>query len=470
MIVLQPRPAAEEGRRLAEQACAEAARHRKPVLLAFTREIAPLDAIALYVRATLAGHDTTYWEQPSRGTVVATAGAARRIETHGAARFADAAAAWREVAAGAVTNRKDALIAFAGFAFAAAERAPHWSAFGDGALVAPALSYRATGTRADVTLATMVQPGDAVNNVAFALAPLLHAEGKTPATRRERPCVIEESGDVETWTAAVTAITDAIGSGAVDKAVLAREVTLRGEHGFDITGAIARLREGYPACTVFAFHRGGASFLGATPERLVRVEGRKVYATCLAGTAPRGSGAEEDAAAADALMRDAKERREHELVVRMIAGALTPLCREIDVPQEPAIMTMPNVQHLYTPIEGTLAAHAGVLDLVERLHPTPAVGGMPCEAALSLIARHERFDRGWYAGPIGWIDARGDGEFAVALRSALASGEEARLFAGCGIVAGSDPRREYEESAMKLRPMLGALQEQTSDIKQQMAQ
>ncbi len=463
MIVLKPRPAAEEGRRLAEHACAEASRRRMPVLLAFTREIAPLDAIALYGRTTRAGHDATYWEQPSRGTVVVTAGAARRIETHGAERFGDAAAAWRELAGGAVTNRKDALVAFAGFAFAGTgDRAPHWRAFGDGALVAPALTYRATGTRADVTLATMVRPGEDAADVAFALAPLLHAEGNASVTRHERPYVIEEPRDFEPWAAAVTAITDAIDAGALDKAVLAREVTQRGARGFDITGALARLREGYPACTVFAFHRDGASFLGATPERLVRVEGRKVHATCLAGTAPRGSNAGEDAAAADALMRDAKERREHELVVRMIAGALTPLCREIDVPSQPTIMTMPNVQHLHTPIEGTLAAHAGVLDLVERLHPTPAVGGMPREAALSLIGSHERFDRGWYAGPIGWIDAHGDGEFAVALRSALVHGDEARLFAGCGIVAGSDPRREYEESAMKLRPMLGALQPQTA--------
>ncbi len=457
MIVLQPRPAAEEGRHLAEHACAEASRRRRPVLLAFTREIEPLDAVALYSRATVAGHDATYWEQPSRGTVVATAGAARRIETHGAGRFADAAAAWRELAGDAVTNRKDALIAFAGFAFAAtAARAPHWRAFGDGALVAPALTYRATGTRADVTLATLVRPGETAGDVAFALAALLHAGGNAPAARRSGPCAIEEPSDFDQWTAAVTAITDAIDAGAVDKTVLAREVTLRGDRGFDVPGALAGLGEGYPACTVFAFHREGACFLGATPERLVRVEGRKVYATCLAGTAPRGSNADEDAAAADALMRDAKERREHELVVRMIAGALTPLCREIDVPPRPSIMTMPNVQHLHTPIEGTLAAHAGVLDLVERLHPTPAVGGMPREAALSRIGRHERFDRGWYAGPIGWIDAHGDGEFAVALRSALVHGDKARLFAGCGIVARSEPEAELAESELKLRPLLEA--------------
>jgi isochorismate synthase len=305
-------------------------------------------------------------------------------------------------------------------------------------------------------------------DVTFPLACLLDGDDGTPSTRTETSPAVQDSCGIDRWSEAVGAITASIEAGDVDKAVLAREVVLRAESAFDVTGAIARLREGYPACTVFAFHRQGASFLGATPERLVRVEGRKVHATCLAGTAPRGCSDKDDGAAAAALMRDEKERREHELVVRMIAGALAPLCHDLDVPRQPTIMTMPNVLHLHTPIEGTLAAHASVLELVERLHPTPAVGGMPLDAALTLIRRHEGFDRGWYAGPVGWIDADGDGEFAVALRSALVRDGEARLFAGCGIVAGSDAQREYDESALKLRPMLGALgQQQPSDNRQQ---
>ncbi len=253
------------------------------------------------------------------------------------------------------------------------------------------------------------------------------------------------------------ALTRAIEAGSVEKVVLARELALQAHGNFDETAALARLREEYPGCTIFAFRQGGACFMGATPERLVRVEGRKVRATCLAGSARRGTDQQDDEAVGSALRADGKERREHQHVVGMIAEALMPLCRDIDIPSEPVLMRIANVQHLFTPMEGTLSGDVGVLDLVERLHPTPAVGGMPRAEALRAIGEREHFDRGWYAGPVGWVAANGDGEFAVALRSALVTGSEARLFAGCGIVAGSDPQREYEESSLKLRPMLWAL-------------
>jgi len=463
MIMLQRHAATDEARDMAQRACAAATRRGTPVLLAVTREIEPRKALTLYARAVLAGHDATYWEQPSLANVTVAAGVAFRVGTHGGQRFVDAASAWRDLVEGAVASRPNALVAFAGFAFAApARRAPHWQTFGDGALVVPALTYRSMDTRAEITLATTVQPEQAADGVAFALAPLLQGDSGAPVDLRPSSRVVKESCSLDRWREAVTSIEDAIARGALDKAVLARELRLHADRAFDATGAIARLREGYPDCTVFAFAREGACFMGATPERLVRVQGRKVYATCLAGTALRGRDERGDKEAAAALLADEKERREHEVVVRAITGALTPLCGDLDVPAQPSIMTMPNVLHLHTRIEGTLAARTGVLDLVERLHPTPAVGGMPLDAALSLIRRHEEFDRGWYAGPVGWIDANGDGEFAVALRSALVRGTEARLFAGCGIVAGSDPQREYDESEMKLKPMLAALRQRTA--------
>lgn len=459
MIVLQPRPAAEDRRCLAEAACAEAARRGEPLLLAHSGSSEPLDALRLYGRAVRAGLDAVYWEQPSRGVVLVAAGAAAESKLRGEARFAEAAAAWRALADGAVANRTDELLALTGFAFAAqAERAAHWSTFGDGALVVPELLYRTEGDGVRVTLAVMVHPGESADKVAFRLASLLEGSADDQGPPHATAVAgMRNTVSADEWGDAVTALTSAIASGGVEKVVLAREVALHAHDAIDETAALARLREGYPDCTIFAFRRGGACFLGATPERLVRVEGRKVRATCLAGSARRGADARDDEEAGAALLADAKERREHQLVVSMIAEALTPLCREIDVPAGPGLMRMPNVQHLCTPIEGTLAGDVGVLELAERLHPTPAVGGMPREEALRLIHEHEPFDRGWYAGPVGWVEARGDGELAVALRSGLIAGREARLFAGCGIVAGSEPQREYEESTMKLRPMLWAL-------------
>ena len=157
------------------------------------------------------------------------------------------------------------------------------------------------------------------------------------------------------------------------------------------------------------------------------------------------------------LLADPKERREHVLVVEAVRQALLPLCQELWAPPSPQVLRTPHVQHLHTPIEGRLREGTGLLEVVARLHPTPAVGGAPQKAALALIDACETFDRGWYAGPVGWLDGSGDGEFVVAIRSALLRGREAHLYAGCGILPDSDPRREEQESLLKLKAMLTAL-------------
>jgi isochorismate synthase len=218
-----------------------------------------------------------------------------------------------------------------------------------------------------------------------------------------------------------------------------------------------RLRVGYGRCTLFAFTSVQNCFVGATPERLVRLEERTVRTDCLAGSTRRGATHDEDRSLGEALLADRKERHEHALVVRALHDALLPFCSQVHAPETPTLLRMPNVQHLYTPLEGILKEEGDIFGLVERLHPTPATGGLPREMACSVLRTYECFDRGWYAGPVGWVDGRGGGEFVVAIRSALLKGCEASLYAGCGIVAGSDPEREYEESCLKLRPMLWAV-------------
>jgi isochorismate synthase len=178
---------------------------------------------------------------------------------------------------------------------------------------------------------------------------------------------------------------------------------------------------------------------------------------CLASTIRRGETAEQDRLLGEALLNNPKERAEHDVVVRALRSGLAELCEEVAPIGTPVLLKVRNVQHLLTTIVGRVTEGRDLLDLVERLHPTPAVGGAPRERALALIRSIEQLDRGWYAGPIGWLDARGEGEFSVALRSALLRGAEASLFAGCGIVADSDPAAEYEESRWKLRPVLAAL-------------
>lgn len=182
-----------------------------------------------------------------------------------------------------------------------------------------------------------------------------------------------------------------------------------------------------------------------------------VSAHGLAGSIGRGATPEEDARLGAQLLASAKDLAEHEIVVRTIRENLADICTDLHAPAAPTLLKLRNVQHLFTPISSTIVAGRTIFDLIERLHPTPAVGGRPREQALDWIREHEQLDRGWYAGPVGWLDAGGDGEFAVALRSALTEGNQAVLFAGCGIVADSDPAREYQESQIKLRAMLGAL-------------
>nr|WP_242823237.1 isochorismate synthase [Thermaerobacter subterraneus] len=258
------------------------------------------------------------------------------------------------------------------------------------------------------------------------------------------------------WEAMLGAALDAIGRGELAKVVLARRLHLRAAAAFDPGTALRRLQAGYPECFIFAVARDRTVFLGATPERLVRLRDRRVETAAVAGSTARGATPEADAALARELLASPKEREEHALVVRMLRDTLGPVCRVLDVPAEPRLLQLRNVQHLYTPITGVVDG-ATVPELVARLHPTPALGGWPRERALAFIRRWEGGSRGWYAAPLGWFDHRGEGEMAVAIRSGVVRGPEAWLFAGCGVVAGSDPGREWQETALKLQPLAAAL-------------
>jgi menaquinone-specific isochorismate synthase len=250
-----------------------------------------------------------------------------------------------------------------------------------------------------------------------------------------------------------------IGEGAFEKVVLARRTRVRAARPFDAPAIHARLSARHPACIRFAFGRGGGAFLGATPEGLVRRSGPRIASGSLAGTAPRGGTPEEDRRIARALLESKKEQEEHAIVLRAIRESLAPMCREIRSPESPRLVRLENVQHLHTPVTGILKSPGSVLSLVEALHPTPAVGGWPRAGAMGAIRAFERAARGWYAGPVGWVDAAGNGEFAVGIRSARIRGGEADLFAGAGILRDSDPVAELRETRAKLRAVLDVLLE-----------
>jgi menaquinone-specific isochorismate synthase len=260
------------------------------------------------------------------------------------------------------------------------------------------------------------------------------------------------------WREQVLAATDKIRRGDLRKVVLAQSLAVDLDRSVDVPGALGRLSQTYPGCFRFLFEPAtGGTFFGATPERLVTLEGKTIQTEALAGSTGRGDTPEEDEWLAEQLRDSVKDGHEHELVVEAILDQLRPLAADVRTGSR-TVRRLDTVQHLQTPIRADLARDAHVLSLVEALHPTPAVGGLPPDAALETIRDTEAFDRGWYASPIGWLDADGDGTFAVALRSALATGRTATLFAGAGIVADSDPDEEYDELLLKYGPMLDELE------------
>ncbi|HKR47976.1 MAG TPA: isochorismate synthase [Pseudonocardiaceae bacterium] len=258
---------------------------------------------------------------------------------------------------------------------------------------------------------------------------------------------------VDEWLDTVETAVGVIRSGALAKVVLARDEIAVSSERIDVRVLLRRLVRRFPEC--FAFACDG--LVGATPELLVRRTGAEIHSIVLAGSANRGTSPQEDHRIGTALLHSPKNLEEHHLAVQSVARTLESHCAVLDVAAHPSLLTLTNVQHLATQLTGRLAADASVLDLVAALHPTAAVCGTPTADALELIRGIEGMDRGRYAGPVGWLDARGDGEWGIALRCAEITGNKARLFAGCGIVAASSPSAELEESEIKLGAMRYAL-------------
>ena len=242
--------------------------------------------------------------------------------------------------------------------------------------------------------------------------------------------------------------------GRLAKVVLAREVTVEADRPLRVEDVVRRLRLSHPSCMVFAVE----GFVGASPELLVERRGQLVRSRPLAGTAPRSGSGAGDEGLAPLLLASAKERVEHHLVVEAVAAGLAPFCERLERPEVPTVVPIGSLAHLGTLVEGWLnPPWPSALELVGALHPTPAVAGTPTGAALEHIAAVEGADRGRYAGPVGWVDSNGDGCWAVGIRSAEINGRRARLMAGAGVVAASDPEAELAETELKLQPLLSAL-------------
>ena len=279
--------------------------------------------------------------------------------------------------------------------------------------------------------------------------------GAPRRTRVSIPYTLEPDSR-EAWRGAVTAALEAIRGGRVRKTVLSRRQKLVAAHPFSSKDLLVNLIDGDARGTVIMYRYADVFFCGCTPELLVRKRGDEVESMCLAGTCPAGADEQERARLADELMADEKNRVEHDYVVQFIRNVLDRTCYSVDVPATPEIMSLAHVQHLYTPARARMLEGVSLMSLVEDLHPTPATSGAPVGEAKMLIRSIEEYNRGLYAGAAGYVNGAGDGEFTVALRMGVFDGEIGWVYAGCGIVEGSDADAEFEEIDLKLKTVLSA--------------
>ncbi len=394
-------------------------------------------------------------------------GAVRTLEASGGGRFAELTERWRALVAASVADEPDGppgtgLVAVGGFAFAAeGGGASAWVGFPPASLVVPEVSLARRGSEARLTISLDVAPDDTSEQLAAGVEARLRSlrDGQLPLLdpAPTGAYTVRSTMPPSHYEAAVARAVQRIRAGDLQKVVLAREVEVQAPVDHDPAAVLGVLREWFPACYVFAVGRGDATFIGASPELLIRREGQRASTVALAGSARRSADPAVDDHLGERLLHSDKDREENAIVARRIARALEPHSVWVTSPPEPVLVRVANIQHLGRPIRAQLRRPYGTVELVGLLHPTPAVGGEPAHVAEQLIPALEGLDRGWYAGPVGFTDAAGDGEFCVALRSGVLRGPSARCYAGCGIVRDSDPASELAESEVKLEALLPVL-------------
>lgn len=437
----------------------------RPQLVSISVPVADLDPLAVLESIFEPNEQHFYAERPSQGFAVAGAEAVLEFTASGENRFIAARDRIAEILADTIAVGSLAE-PFAGphffFATAFNPEVATGAAFPSLRFFVPRWQVARMGD-STVAVANLVITADAP--VALIAAKVwkahvkFHAFDYARARVKDRPSAPRLVDDVGTkYQENVRQALREIGRGDYRKIVLSRARKLTTTEAFHPLGVLNHLRQHFPGCYAFSIANGqGQSFIGASPERLVRVSGGRMHTEALAGSAPRGNSASEDAAFARGLLQSEKDLREHRLVLDSILRRIADLGVSVEHAPQPRVLGLANVQHLYLPISAALPAGTHILDLVARLHPTPAVGGTPRQPALAAIKRLEPVDRGLYAGPQGWVDHRGGGEFFVGIRSALIDGRTATVHAGAGIVAGSDPEKEFAETELKLKALVGAL-------------
>jgi isochorismate synthase len=437
-------------------------------LVSVTVPVEGVDPAAIAFGSRRADDRWFCWEQPDTGFALGAVGTALEVVSRGPDRFNDLAAGCIRAMQQRLADEPDGLPAGAGpfwatgFAFAPdGGGEPVWSSLPPALAVLPELSIARTADGSFLTVSAAIAPGADPDERLARLRGRLASLAESPLTPADpRPGAgrtVTGRHPPERYERIVAAAVERIRAGEVNKVVLARQLTVEAPRAHDPAALHGALRDIFPSCFCFCFGTPEAAFAGASPELLVRRSGAVAATVALAGTTGRSADPAVDDHLGEAMLHSPKVRDEHGIVVRRIERALRPHSVWVHAEGEPFVIKVGNLQHLATPIRAQLAESHSAIELAGYLHPTPAIGGEPRAPALELISELEGIDRGWYTGPIGWMDAAEDGEFCVGLRSALLRDREAHLFAGCGIVADSEPPAELQESELKFEALLPLL-------------
>lgn len=427
---------------------------------------------AVFLQQAL-GQERFLWAEANGGLTLAGFGIAKDLIAWGPERFTHIQEQAQKLFAGAAIYDVNQLLAgprlFSGFSFSDDFTPDNtWSIHYPAQFILPHFQLAQRDGESWLTLNAILPEDEAPETLLPELQAALAARLDTFLTPRRKekkdrqeaptPEQINYPMSYEEWQRMIRHATQTMRRGPLNKVVLARVCEIRYAQKVDVDGALAYLNTTYPDCYRFLFEpRPFHAFYGATPELIVRVNGRSLQTMGLAGSIGRGKTPTEDQALAQELLDSAKNQHEHALVVESIRRRLAPLASQLDIPSQPRILQLGYIQHLFTPVHATLHHTDGVLPILQNLHPTPALGGQPRELAMPFISQAEPVPRGWYGAPVGWLDHNLDGAFSVAIRSAITQDRRVWLYSGAGIVADSDPQAEWEETALKFKPMLNAL-------------
>ncbi len=444
-------------------------RRRAPVLAGISLRVeAAVDPAGTIVASRAQDEPWFVMEQPDRlNSAVAALGCVAALTADGPDRFYTVARQWRALIATAIVDppagpRGSGPVAVGGFAFADdGGRAPHWRGYDPASLHVPQVALARRADETWMTLTALVTPADEPDDVLAALVARTETLVSRPLPLLDPDPVghhqVVGAMPPEHYVGAVARAVERIRAKRLAKIVLAREVQVHASSAHDAAAVHGVLRDAFPSCYVFCVGRGDSAFIAASPELLIRRDGLRAGTLALAGSTRRSADPAVDAHLGEQLRQSPKDRGEQRIVTERIVRALRQHSVWVTAADEPEVVRMANIQHLATPIRAQLARPVSAVQLAGLLHPTPAVGGEPLSVAAPMIPELEGLDRGWYAGPVGWTDAHEDGEFCVALRSALLTGPVARCYAGVGVVADSDPAAELAETEIKLQALLPVL-------------